>query len=122
MENEYQTIGKFDRIRGGLHNIAMFTKPSTIKNVQGITGKSETFVVETARHDEVGDYIFVECVDETGVTRICLPPKVAYIIASQRDSLTSRRRSKAAKRRAADAKERGEVPGFMRNKKAANRV
>ena len=33
------TITKYDRIRGGLHDVAMFTKPSTIKNVQAITGK-----------------------------------------------------------------------------------
>lgn len=114
---EEQTIAKYDRIRGGLHDVALFTKPSTIKNVQSITGKSETFVVETCRYEDQGDYIFVECVDEAGVTRLALPPKVAAVIASQRDSLTARRRSTAAKRIARERMDRGEMPGFMRRSK-----
>ena len=109
-------ISKYDRIRGGLHDVALFTKPSTIKNVQAITGKSETFVIETARYEDQGDYIFIECMDDTGVTRLALPPRVCALIASQRESLTTRRRSRAAKRVAADRKERGELPGFMKKK------
>lgn len=122
MTTEYgqeQQIGKFDRIRGGLHDIALFTKASTIKNVQAITGRSETFVVETCRHEDVGDYIFIECIDDSGVTRIALPPKVANIISAQRDSLTARRRSKAAKRIAQERKDRGELPGFMKKRGGA---
>jgi hypothetical protein len=112
-----QQLTKYDRLRGGLHDVALFTKPSTVKHVQGITGKSETFVIETARYEDMGgDYIFVECMDESGVIRLALPPKVANIIASQRDSLTARRRSLASKRIAQERKERGELPGFMRNK------
>ena len=119
-ENE-SVVSKYDRTRAGLEGVALFTKPSTIKHVQGITGRAETFVVETARHDEIaggGDFVFIECVDETGVTRLCLPPKVANAIASQRDSLTTRRRRIAGKRQAQARKDRGEVPGFMRKKKA----
>jgi hypothetical protein len=116
---EEHTIGKYDRIRGGLHDVAMFTRPSTIKTVQVLTGKSETFVVETARYEDAGDYIFIEALDESGLTRLCLPPKVAIVIASQRDSLTARRRSKAAQRVARERKDRGELPGFMRHKKAS---
>lgn len=97
--------------------MALFTKPSTIRNVQAITGRAETFVVETARHEELGDYVFVECVDETGVIRLCLPPKVANAIAAQRESLTSRRRSIASKAVAKARKDRGELPGFMKGKK-----
>lgn len=116
MSDNDNTISKYDRIRGGLHGVALFTKPSTIRNVQTITGRAETFVVETARHDELGDYIFVECVDETGVVRLCLPPKVANAIACQHESLTSRRRSMAGKRRAKERQDRGELPGFMRGR------
>ncbi len=110
------TVTKFDRVRGGLEGVALFTRPSTVKNVQIITGKAETFVVETARHEELGDTIFIECMDEDGVTRLALPPKVAKAIASQRDSLTARRRSRAAKAKAQARKDRGELPGFMKNK------
>lgn len=111
------TVGKFDRVRGGIDGVALFTRPSTIKNVQDIVGKSETFVIETARLDEEGDYIFIECVDDTGVTRLALPPRVANVIAAQRDSLTTRRRSRAGKLQAKARKELGILPGFMRGKK-----
>lgn len=57
MDND-NTVAKYDRVRGGLEGVALFTKPSTVKNVQIITGKTETFVVETARHEELGDTIF----------------------------------------------------------------
>lgn len=108
------TVAKYDRVRGGLEGVALFTKPSTIKNVQIITGKAETFVIETARHEEFGDTIFVECMDENGVTRLALPPKVANAIARQRESLTTRSRSRAGKARAQADKAAGVVPGFMR--------
>lgn len=111
-----QTIGKFDRIRGGLLDVALFTRPSTIQNVESITGKSETFIVQTARFEDKGDYVFVQLVDDAGVIRIVLPPKVANAIASQRDSLTGTRRSNAAQRTARDRMDRGEVPGFMKAK------
>jgi hypothetical protein len=115
--NNDNTVAKYDRVRGGLEGVALFTKPSTVKNTQIITGKSETFVVETARHEELGDTIFIECMDESGVTRLALPPRVANAIAAQRDSLTTRRRSRAAKAQAQARKDRGELPGFMRQKK-----
>lgn len=119
MSNGDSTICKYDRLRGSLQEVAMFTRPSTIKNVQNLTGKAETFVVETCRYEELGgDFVFVECVDEAGVTRLALPPKVANAIASQRDALTSRRRSHAARKTARERMERGELPGFLRTKKA----
>jgi hypothetical protein len=110
------SISKYDRLRGGLIDVATFTKPSTIQNVETITGKSETFIVQTARFEDKGDFVFIQCVDETGVTRLALPPKVATAIASQRDALTSRRRSQAGRRIAQDRKDRGEVPAFMKRR------
>jgi predicted aspartyl protease len=112
---EDQSVNKYDRIRGGMQGVALFTKPSTIRSVQPITGRAETFVVETARHEELGDYIFVEMVDESGVVRMALPPRVANAIASQREALTTRRRSIAAKAQAKSRMDRGEVP-FLRRK------
>jgi hypothetical protein len=110
-------IKKFDRIRGGMQGVALFTKPSTIKNVQNITGESETFVIETCRHAEMGDFVFIEMVDRDGVTRVALPPKAAEAIANQRESLTTRRRKIAGKAQAKARKDRGELPGFMKGKK-----
>ncbi|HKD74364.1 MAG TPA: hypothetical protein VKB76_02670 [Ktedonobacterales bacterium] len=114
-----QTISKFDRIRGGMQDVALFTKPTTIQNIESITGKSETFIVETCRFEDKGDFIFLQVIDETGVTRVVLPPKVVAAIDSHGDRLTSRRRSAAAKRTARERMDRGEVPGFMRKKKGA---
>lgn len=122
-QNDYSVV-KFDRIRGALHGTALFSKPATITEIETVTGKAETFIVETGRHElkngsgMFGDTIFVQCVDENGtVTRLALPPRVSNAIASQRDSLTARRRSKASKAVAQARKERGELPGFLRKKR-----
>jgi hypothetical protein len=112
---EDNQISKYDRLRGRLQGIALWSKPSTIKNTESLTGRSETFIIETARH-ELGDYVFLECVSDGDVVRLALPPKVANAIASQRDALTTRRRSITGRRLAKERAERGEVPGFMRKK------
>lgn len=93
MNDTNQTIDKFDRTYGALHDVSLRTKPSTIENVEPLTGRVETFVVQTFRHPENGDYVFVKRMDETGVVRLALPPKVANAIANQRDALTKRGRS-----------------------------
>ena len=110
------TINKYDRMYGGLLDVSLPTKPSTIKNVQRITGQTETFVIQTLRHEEFGDYIFIECMDESGVTRLALPPKVANAIAAQRDSLTKRRRSIASRTTMRNRMANGEVLGFQKRK------
>jgi hypothetical protein len=117
VQDQDHTITKYDRRYGNLHDSnAIRTKPSTIKAVENITGRSETFIVQTFRDDD-GDHIFVECMDENGLTPIKLAPKVAAAIASQRDSLTARRRSIASKAVAKSRIDRGELPGFLRKKK-----
>ena len=113
-QQAYDTIDKYDRIYGGLHDVSLFTKPSTIKNVQAITGRTETFVIQTCRHEHYGDFIFMECMDERGVVRLALPPKVANAIASQRDSLTKRRRSIASKASIKARMDAGEVLSFKK--------
>lgn len=112
--SEDNQISKYDRLRGTLN--ALFTKPSTVKNVESVTGRSETFVIETGRTEESGDYVFIERTDELGVTRLVLPPKVANLVASQRDALTKRRRRATAKRVAQERMNRGELPGFMKKR------
>jgi hypothetical protein len=47
---EYETINKFDRMLGGLQDgNALRTKPSTIQNIESITGSAETFTIQTVR-------------------------------------------------------------------------
>jgi len=112
---EDHTVSKYDRLRGGLEGVALFTRQSTIRNIQNITGRAETFIIETGRH-ELGDFIFIECLDEGQPVRLALPPRAANIIASQRESLTRRARSIAGKAQAKSRMERGEVPGFLRKR------
>lgn len=117
------TIKKYDRIYGSVRGAnSIHTKPSTVQNVD-VIGRAETFIVQTFRvadrgNNEDGDYVFVQMMDENAqATRMALPPKVAAAIASQRDSLTARRRSIASKATAKARKDRGELPGFMKKKR-----
>jgi hypothetical protein len=113
MDNQ---ISKYDRRYGALIDAFIHTKPSTVKVHETITGRSETFIIQTVRHEEQGDYIFIEMLDETGNVRIVLPPKVSNLVASQRDSLTKRKRSSSAKRAMANRIAAGEVLGFKKRK------
>jgi hypothetical protein len=113
---QQESLSKYDRLYGGLHDVGLSSKPSTVKNVQTITGKSETFVVQTIRHHEYGDHIFIECMDESGVIRLALPPKVSNLIASQREALTKRRRSISSKTAIKARIAAGEVFGFAKKK------
>jgi predicted aspartyl protease len=111
MDNQIQ---KYDRIYGNLIDVSLSTKPSTVKVVQPLTARAETFIIQTVRHDENGDYIFVECADEGGLVRLVLPPKVANAIAAQRESLTKRRRSIASRAAMKQRMARGEVINFKK--------
>ena len=108
----------FDRMLGSLYGLpeVVSTKPSTITAATPMTGQLQTFIVQTYRQREAGDTIFVQCVTEEGTIRIALPPRVADSIARQRDALAAKSRSRAAKSIAQARKERGELPGFMKNK------
>jgi hypothetical protein len=109
---------QFDRLLGGLLGLPDIssTKPSTIRTVTPIVGTSQVFIVQTYRQRDVGDTIFLECVNKEGTVRLAIPPAVAEAITRQRDALTGKTRSKAAKINAQARKERGELPGFMKRK------
>jgi hypothetical protein len=113
-----ETLSKYDRLYGSILDVSLVTKPSTVKTVQPVTGKTDTFVIQTCRHEEYGDYVFVEVMDETGVTRLALPPKVANLIASQREALTKRRRSIASRTSMQARIASGEVLGFQKRRSA----
>jgi hypothetical protein len=114
---EEQVISKFDRAFGGLvGGNALKTKPTTIETTEPLTGEAETFIVQTVR-TESGDHIVVKFIDKTGVVRLILPPKVANLIASQRDSLTTRRRSAAGRAAMKRRMDEGFAPAFA-NKRA----
>ena len=116
----------FDRALGALVGIpgVLSTKPATVRAVTPMIGASQTFIIQSFRQRDSDDenavskfIVFVEYVDETGSTRLVLPPDVTNVIARQRDALTDRARSRTAKAVAADRKARGIQPGFMKKKK-----
>ena len=119
-DNNSRTPDNFDRLIGALHGLpdVVASKPTTIRTLVPLLGSSQTFIVQTYRQRDQGDTIFIECVHGEGSFRLAIPPKVSEAIARQRDALTSKVRSKASKAVAADRKERGELPGFMRGKRA----
>src|ERR1700734_2342988 len=99
----------FDRLIGSLHGVpdVVSTQPSTVR---ALTPLAETFIIQTFRHIEQGDRIFVERISEGGALRVVLPPAVANAIARQRDALSARSRSKTAKRVAEERKAAGVKP------------
>jgi hypothetical protein len=108
----------YDRLLGALHGLpdVESTKQTTMLVVEPLLGNSITYIVQTYRQAERGDTVFVQIVDKVGSVRIALPPKVANVIARQRDRLTKAIRKRTAKRLAQERKEAGIKPGFMRAK------
>jgi len=119
--NERGALGTaFDRAMRSLLSIpdAVATKTSTLRHIDPITEQAQTFIVQTFRHRDLGDTIFIEYVGTEGSIRMHLPPVVTQCIARQYDALSGKTRSKAAKAEAARRKAAGVIPGFLKGKKA----
>lgn len=108
----------FDRTFRSLHGLpdVITTKEATVNTVHPILELSQTFIVQTKRHQENGDTIFIQYIDTEGSFRVALPPAVAKVILRQHDSLTGMNRKKAAKLEAARRKAQGIQPGFLKSK------
>lgn len=113
------TRTEFDRILSGLDGLPDVTHagPSTLRSVSFI-GTGSTFIVSTYRMRDKGDTIFLECISGEGSLRLVIPPAVADAIARQRDTLTLKVRRKIGRASAEARKQRGELPGFMKGKRA----
>jgi hypothetical protein len=110
----------FDRVFRALHDVpdVVRVKPATIRHVTAVTELAQTFIVQTARHRDLGDTIFIEYVGTEGSLRIALPAPVAECIVRQRDALTTKSRKRAAKLEASRRKAAGIKPGFLKAKAA----
>lgn len=113
-----QTISKYDRTYGGVIDIGLATKATTIELVQPVTGKAESFIVQRVR-TEHGDYLFIKSLDESGLTRLALPPKVTAAIDRHGVALTKRNRSRTSKRVMQERMDAGWVPTFTKKKRKA---
>lgn len=121
IQSQSQMPDTFDRLMGLLDGLPDVTRcqPSPIRVTPPFgVGGTELFVIQTIRQREQGDTIFIEHSDRNGMVRLVIPPKVAATIARQRDQLTTKSRSRAAKAVAKERRARGEVPGFMKHRKA----
>jgi hypothetical protein len=109
----------FDRILRSLHGLpdTVHTKPTTIRTLTAVLELAQTFIVQTYRHKENGDTIFIEYIGTEGSLRLAIPPAVAECIARQRDALTGKNRRASAKASAAARKAKGIKPAFMRKRK-----
>lgn len=92
------------------------TKPTTVVETPSFAGEPHTYIVQTYRRLEEGDYIFFQDVVNGTATQIVIPPRIASILARQRDQLTGKSRSKAGRLVMEDRMARGEKPGFMSKK------
>jgi hypothetical protein len=108
----------FDKTWASLQGVpdVSIGQPTTIRTTSAVKELPQTYIVQTARHRELGDFAFVEFMSAEGTVRIVLPPKVTDAIARQRDALTTKTRKRVAKEQAAKRKAAGIVPGFMRQK------
>jgi hypothetical protein len=106
----------FDRTLRSLHGLPDVTacKATTIRHIHPVTELAQTFIVQTYRHGEQGDTIFIEYIGKDGSIRVALPPPVAACIARQRDALTSKNRKRAARAEAARRKAEGIQPAFLK--------
>lgn len=77
-------------------------------------GGSQTFIIQTFKHTEQGDYVFLEHVSTSGTIRLVLPPKVVAVILRQHDQLIGKNRSKSAKAVMKRRMAEGYVPTFAR--------
>lgn len=94
-------LDDFDRQMRALDGLPdlLGTKASPIREVNFL-GQVETWIVQTFRQRDRGDFVFIELTNRHGHTRIVFPPSVARLVGRQRDALTKRNASKAARERA----------------------
>lgn len=117
-DNPDRQISEFDRLVGSLSQVpppdVVKSKASTFRAELPLIGLHRSYIVQTYRHRELGDTIFLETVGGEGSIRIAIPPQVADTIARQRESLSKQLRSKLSKQSMQDRMARGEWKGFAK--------
>lgn len=121
MENESQkvTLSVFGRASSVLKDLPdiIKSKPTTLVETPSFAGEPHTYIVQTMRRKEEGDYIFFQDVASGQAVQIVIPPRIADIIARQRDQLTGKSRSRASRLSMEGRMARGEKPGFLKKPK-----
>lgn len=116
---ERQVLGDlFDRTIRALDGLpdVVKTQARPVRAKSKVFELTQTYIVQTYRQRDEGDYIFIEYIGKDGSLRLALPPAVSDLIARQYDALSGQSRRKAAKALAAERKAQGIVPGFLKRK------
>lgn len=120
MENTERTaLGTiFDQTLRALHGLpdVVHAKATTVRTLTPVLELAQTFIVQTYRHRERGDTIFIEYIGTEGSMRLALPPAVTDTIARQRDALTAKNRRLGAQAAVVTRKAKGIVPAFLKKK------
>jgi hypothetical protein len=119
MDQDHQ-ISAYDKSYGGLKDSQfLHTKPKTIRETDFL-GRSETYIIETVRTD-LGDVVFLECVNSEGHVRLKLPPEVVNTIVRNGEQLAARSRRAKAKAAMKIRMAEGYVPSFPKGMKRGKR-
>lgn len=100
-DDEPRRIDHFDRIIGSVdgRQDVVSARPSTVTTVMPIIGRSQTYVVQTYKDPDVGNFLFLQMVDAEQGIRIAIPPKVTAAIYRQRDALVKASRRQTGRDR-----------------------
>ena len=78
-----------------------------IVQTQTFLGNAETWTVQTIRHSDLGEAVFIQRIHSSGSMQLALPPKVTEAIARQRDSISAKNRRRGARRAVETKRELG---------------
>lgn len=127
-ESAHVVVDTYDRLLGSMDGLpgVTSTKPATVEVVTPLLGHSQTYIVRTFRSQQTDAEgrpvaaqftVFVQHVEGSRAVKLAFPPRVAELIARQREALTEVARKRSAKAAAATRKERGIVSTFGRGRK-----
>lgn len=106
----------YDRVMAALDGLpdSARSRPSPVRVITPMLGNVETFIVQTFRQKEEGDFIFIEHTGPDGYERYYIPPEVVRVLMRQRDQLETQNRRRAGRTLAAERKAAGIAPAFLR--------
>jgi hypothetical protein len=108
----------YDRLMAALDGLpdSARSRPTPVRVITPLLGNVETFIVQTFRHKDEGDTIFIEHTGPEGYERYYLPPGVVRVLMRQRDQLETINRRKAGRALAEQRKAAGIRPAFLEKK------
>lgn len=108
----------YDRLMAGLDGVpdVARSRPTTVRVITPLLGNVETYIVQTFRHREDGDTIFVEHTGPEGYERYYLAPAVIRVLMRHRDHLETQNRRRVGRAQAEQRKANGIAPAFTKSR------